>query len=110
MDALLKQIAGRNGAKFIDLHSRLTDSDGLMKPALTNDGLHFKNEGYRILGRLMEKTVAEAEASSAGSGSSAGTHARPASTNSRSRSAGSSSCPRTEKGAASVLGDLFGRI
>jgi uncharacterized protein YraI/lysophospholipase L1-like esterase len=55
----LRSIAQEQGALFFDLHARLVDSNGLMKRALTNDGLHFKDEGYRILGAEIERIVRE---------------------------------------------------
>jgi lysophospholipase L1-like esterase len=60
-NALLRTVAERTGARLIDLHPRLVDADGYMKSELTHDGLHFKNAGYAILGRLMEETVAAVE-------------------------------------------------
>lgn len=57
----LRFIAGEQGALFFDLHARLVDSNGLMKRELTSDGLHFKDEGYRILGAEIERIVSSGE-------------------------------------------------
>lgn len=59
LNGRLRQIASDEGALFFDLHARLVDSSGLMKRSLTSDGLHFKDEGYRILGAEIERIVRE---------------------------------------------------
>ena len=59
LNGRLRQIASQEGALYFDLHARLVDSSGLMKRALTSDGLHFKDEGYRILGAEIERIVRE---------------------------------------------------
>jgi len=59
LNSRLRRIANEEGALFFDLHARLVDGSGLMKRALTSDGLHFKDEGYRILGAEIERIVRE---------------------------------------------------
>lgn len=59
LNGRLRAIAQEQGALYFDLHARLVGSDGLMKRSLTSDGLHFKDEGYRILGAEIERIVRE---------------------------------------------------
>ncbi|MEZ6183495.1 MAG: GDSL-type esterase/lipase family protein [Planctomycetota bacterium] len=59
LNTRLKAIAKATGCRLIDLHSMLVGPDGLMREELTQDGLHFKNKGYELLGREIERVVAE---------------------------------------------------
>lgn len=81
----IRRIARDLGCRLIDLHPLLVDADGRsMRPALTRDGLHFGDEGYRLLGQAIEAIVAEggappplppepeAEAAPAGAGAPGG--------------------------------------
>ncbi|MCA8921316.1 MAG: hypothetical protein KDD82_05875 [Planctomycetes bacterium] len=62
LNARLRAIAKETGCWLIDLHPKLVGPDGLMKRELTKDGLHFKDEGYRLLGVAIERVVRESEA------------------------------------------------
>ena len=57
----LKAVAARTGARWVDSFRYMVGRDGLLKPAFTSDGLHFKSNGYAILGRLLEGVVAAVE-------------------------------------------------
>jgi len=66
LNAELRAIAKRHGCWLIDLHPKLVGPDGLMKRALTRDGLHFKDEGYRLLGEAIQRVVRQSEAKASG--------------------------------------------
>lgn len=56
----IREIARRHDCALIDLHPLLAEDDGLtLRRELTRDGLHFKDEGYRLLGERIERLVAE---------------------------------------------------
>lgn len=57
----LKAIAKEEGAWLIDLHPHLADAQGLLKSSWTGDGLHFRNAGYEVLGRAIQRVVRESE-------------------------------------------------
>ena len=57
----LKTMAKEEGAWLIDLHPHLTDDRGLLKSDWTGDGLHFRNAGYEILGRAIQRVVRQSE-------------------------------------------------
>ncbi len=44
----LQKLATEFDAKYIDLHSSLTDGDGMLKQEYTNDGLHLTEPGYHV--------------------------------------------------------------
>lgn len=49
LNSLLKQIAERNGAVYVDLWPAFADaSTGKLRRELTNDGLHLSGEGYKV--------------------------------------------------------------
>lgn len=48
LNSHLKKIAAANNVTFIDLFPILSDSDGKMKKAFTNDGLHLTGKGYKV--------------------------------------------------------------
>lgn len=59
LNARIREIARRHGCALIDLHPLLAEDDGLtLRRELTSDGLHFKDEGYRLLGERIERLVA----------------------------------------------------
>lgn len=77
----IRAIAREQGCRLIDLHPLLTDGDGLLKRSLTRDGLHFGDEGYRLLGAAIERIVAESPTGTAAPAEDAGpTHEQPAET------------------------------
>lgn len=57
----LKTIAKEEGAWLIDLHPHFVDDRGLLKADWTNDGLHFRNPGYEVLGRAIQRVVRQSE-------------------------------------------------
>jgi lysophospholipase L1-like esterase len=77
LNARLRVISKEEGCWLIDLEPKLQDSSGLLKADLTNDGLHFKDGGYRILGAEIERVVRQSEGAKAGTKNKAGTQAQP---------------------------------
>lgn len=49
VNAALPDICARYSATFVDVHSLLTDSDGLLRAEFTPDGLHVNAKAYRII-------------------------------------------------------------
>ena len=47
-NALLEQVARRQGVTWIDLYPLFVDDQGRLRAELTNDGLHLMGEGYII--------------------------------------------------------------
>ena len=47
-NALLEQVARRQGVTWIDLYPLFVDDQGCLRAELTNDGLHLMGEGYII--------------------------------------------------------------
>jgi lysophospholipase L1-like esterase len=45
---------------YLDYFSSTVDDKGFFKAEITNDGLHPNAEGYKIMGPLAEKAIAEA--------------------------------------------------
>jgi len=44
----LKDHAETRGYQYIDLHSQFSDSEGMLKKDLTNDGIHLMGKGYSL--------------------------------------------------------------
>ena len=56
----LTDYAAKNGHVYVDYFSALADANGLLKPALNDDGLHPNAAGYAVMAPLAEKAIAEA--------------------------------------------------
>lgn len=57
---LLRPLAEREGAAYVDLYSRFVDGDtGKMNPDYTNDGLHLLGKGYLLWRDIVEPLVNE---------------------------------------------------
>jgi lysophospholipase L1-like esterase len=48
LNTILKNSASRGKYQVIDLHTQFTDAAGLLSPALTTDGTHLNDSGYRV--------------------------------------------------------------
>lgn len=55
----IKEIAEKKGVTYIDLWPMLTDSEGRLKRAYTNDGLHLSGAGYKAWTKGIDKYVRE---------------------------------------------------
>jgi len=56
----IRQYADRNGFVYLDYFSAMADERKGLKAALSNDGVHPNLAGYKIMGPLAEKAIAEA--------------------------------------------------
>jgi len=48
LNEFLKQECASRGYAFIDLHALMSDANGALQPALSNDGIHLLGPGYRL--------------------------------------------------------------
>jgi lysophospholipase L1-like esterase len=55
----LREIAEARGCFLIDHFPMLVDEEGLLREDLTGDGLHFRDEGYRMMGEEIARFLAE---------------------------------------------------
>ena len=56
----IKNYAEENDFYYLDYYSSLVDDRGGMKPDYSKDGVHPNAEGYKIMGDLADKMIAEA--------------------------------------------------
>jgi lysophospholipase L1-like esterase len=56
----LKNYCAENGLVYLDYFSALVDERGMLKKTLADDGLHPKDEGYKIMAALAEKAIQKA--------------------------------------------------
>lgn len=59
----LRDYCARKDLVYLDYFSALVDDHGMMKRALSDDGLHPNPAGYRVMAPLAEKAIAQALAS-----------------------------------------------
>ena len=60
LNAWLKDYASRAGAVYLDYHSAMADARKGLPPALSSDGVHPNEAGYRIMAPLAEQAIAAA--------------------------------------------------
>ena len=60
LNAWLKDYASRAGAVYLDYHSAMADARQGLPPALSSDGVHPNEAGYRIMAPLAEQAIGEA--------------------------------------------------
>lgn len=53
----LREIAERNGATYIDVHTPLLDAEGLVAPEYTAEGLHLSAKGYAKWAEAIRKAA-----------------------------------------------------
>lgn len=56
----LSAFAAKNGHAYLDYFSATADANGLLLPALNDDGLHPNAKGYSVMAPLAEKAIAAA--------------------------------------------------
>ncbi len=60
LNAWMKNFAGTRKYVYLDYHQALADAQGMLRKDVADDGLHPNTEGYKIMGPLTEKAIAEA--------------------------------------------------
>lgn len=60
LNAWMKQFASEAGATYLDYHGAMVDARGGLPPALSDDGVHPNEAGYRVMAPLAEEAIAEA--------------------------------------------------
>jgi len=56
----IKKYAGDHGDVYLDYFRAMSDDRGMLKPALTGDGLHPNAAGYTVMTPLAEKAIRQA--------------------------------------------------
>ena len=60
LNAWIREYARTHGATYVDYHSAMADERQGMKAALSGDGVHPNEAGYRLMAPLVERAIAEA--------------------------------------------------
>ena len=60
LNKMLKTYATKNGIVYLDYFSAMADDRKGLKAELTYDGVHPNEAGYKVMGPLAEKAIAEA--------------------------------------------------
>jgi lysophospholipase L1-like esterase len=60
LNAWIRDYAARNGHVYIDYHSTMADRRGGLKPALSGDGVHPSEQGYRVMAPLAAEGIRKA--------------------------------------------------
>lgn len=60
LNAWMKSFAQTRGYVYLDYHEALVDSQGMLREDMADDGLHPNVEGYKVMGPLAEKAIADA--------------------------------------------------
>lgn len=60
LNAWIREYARTHGAIYVDYHSAMADRQQGMKAALSGDGVHPNEAGYRVMAPLVERAIAEA--------------------------------------------------
>ena len=63
LNTWLKDYCAKNGLVYLDYFSAMVDDRGMLKRALSDEGLHPNASGYKIMAPLAEKAIALAIAS-----------------------------------------------
>lgn len=57
LNEALAALAARRGVPFVDTHRHFHDGDGVLRPALTDDGSHLTPSGKALLARILRPHV-----------------------------------------------------
>ncbi len=60
LNALIRDLAKRTGAVYLDYHAAMTDGHGGLRRELSDDGVHPNAAGYAVMAPLAENAVATA--------------------------------------------------
>lgn len=59
MNERIREAAANHGARFVDVHSRMVDENGIPLPGILEDGVHITRKGYAIWVEALEPLLAE---------------------------------------------------
>ncbi len=62
LNAWLKNYCAKNRLVYLDYFSAMVDAKGMMKRALSDEGLHPNAAGYKVMAPLAQKAIAQAMA------------------------------------------------
>jgi len=57
LNAWLRRYARSSGAGFVDYYAQLSTSGGAFRPALSNDGIHPNEAGYKVMSALLKSQL-----------------------------------------------------
>jgi lysophospholipase L1-like esterase len=57
LNTWIKDYCARSGCVYLDYHSAMADSGGMLKRELTYDGLHPNNAGYEVMAPLAQQAI-----------------------------------------------------
>lgn len=60
LNAWMRRYAADAGATYLDYYSAMADARGGLPPALSGDGVHPNEAGYRVMAPLAEQAIADA--------------------------------------------------
>ena len=60
LNAWVRAYAASHGHAYADFHGAMADARQGLPPELASDGVHPTEAGYRVMGRLVERAIAEA--------------------------------------------------
>jgi lysophospholipase L1-like esterase len=60
LNAMIKSYADKNDIAYVDYHSSMVDERKGLKAELSDDGVHPTLAGYKVMGPLVEKAIAQA--------------------------------------------------
>ena len=59
LNAMLHSYAKKNNVDYVDFHSAMSDDRNGMKAEYSDDGVHPNIEGYKVMDKLIEKSIHE---------------------------------------------------
>ncbi|WP_447597930.1 GDSL-type esterase/lipase family protein [Nitrospira sp. Nam80] len=60
LNEILKGLANRYSAVYLDYYTAMNDGQGLLRSELSDDGVHPNRQGYSVMARLAERAIATA--------------------------------------------------
>ena len=60
VNAYITRLAAERGLVLVDYYAAMADERGLLRPGLSEDGLHFNAKGYALMAPIAERAIADA--------------------------------------------------
>jgi lysophospholipase L1-like esterase len=57
LNTLLRDYSNANAIPFVDYHTAMTDDEGGLAVAYSNDGVHPNKEGYQVMATLLQYSI-----------------------------------------------------